>query len=153
MTPAGTSNELDVQNEWEENTTHTHTTTNDTCILARLALRQCVGLLGSQETLHRPQQYHSDKKANLHLPEVLEKTGLEDISLYSAFLACTFSRCAAMCAQTKHRDEVPAMSILTATAPLFPKTPWSAQSSSRGQVQLFIASQVAHGVADGTRGA
>ena len=25
MTPAGTSNELDVQNEWEENT-HTHTT-------------------------------------------------------------------------------------------------------------------------------
>ena len=26
MTPAGTSNELDVQNEWEENThTHTHT--------------------------------------------------------------------------------------------------------------------------------
>ena len=24
MTPAGTSNELDVQNEWEENT-HTHT--------------------------------------------------------------------------------------------------------------------------------
>ena len=23
MTPAGTSNELDVQNEWEENTTHT----------------------------------------------------------------------------------------------------------------------------------
>ena len=26
MTPAGTSNELDVQNEWEENT-HTHTST------------------------------------------------------------------------------------------------------------------------------
>ena len=26
VTPAGTSNELDVQNEWEENThTHTHT--------------------------------------------------------------------------------------------------------------------------------
>ena len=25
MTPAGTSNELDVQNEWEENTHHTHT--------------------------------------------------------------------------------------------------------------------------------
>ena len=26
MTPAGTSNELDVQNDWEENThTHTHT--------------------------------------------------------------------------------------------------------------------------------
>ena len=25
MTPAGTSNELDVQNEWEENT-HTHNT-------------------------------------------------------------------------------------------------------------------------------
>ena len=24
MTPAGTSNELDVQNEWEENTQHTH---------------------------------------------------------------------------------------------------------------------------------
>ena len=24
MTPAGTSNELDVQNEWEEHTTHTH---------------------------------------------------------------------------------------------------------------------------------
>ena len=24
MTPAGTSNELDVQNEWEENITHTH---------------------------------------------------------------------------------------------------------------------------------
>ena len=29
MTPAGTSNELDVQNEWEENThTHTHTHTH-----------------------------------------------------------------------------------------------------------------------------
>ena len=25
VTPAGTSNELDVQNEWEENTQHTHT--------------------------------------------------------------------------------------------------------------------------------
>ena len=25
MTPAGTSNELDVQNGWEENTKHTHT--------------------------------------------------------------------------------------------------------------------------------
>ena len=30
MTPAGTSNELDVQNEWEENThTHTHTPIGD----------------------------------------------------------------------------------------------------------------------------
>ena len=28
MTPAGTSNELDVQNEWEENT-HTHTSSLD----------------------------------------------------------------------------------------------------------------------------
>ena len=31
MIPAGTSNELDVQNEWEENThTHTHTHTHFT---------------------------------------------------------------------------------------------------------------------------
>ena len=30
VTPAGTSNELDVQNEWEENThTHTHTDYGD----------------------------------------------------------------------------------------------------------------------------
>ena len=30
MTPAGTSNELDLQNEWEENThTHTHTAHSD----------------------------------------------------------------------------------------------------------------------------
>ena len=30
VTPAGTSNELDVQNEWEENT-HTHTHTKRKC--------------------------------------------------------------------------------------------------------------------------
>ena len=33
MTPAGTSNELDVQNEWEENT-HTHTHAGDARIVA-----------------------------------------------------------------------------------------------------------------------
>ena len=37
MTPAGTSNELDVQNEWEENT-HTHTHTD----AINIALRSCI---------------------------------------------------------------------------------------------------------------
>ena len=43
MTPAGTSNELDVQNEWEENT-HTHThyrmfgESADLCFLSRAFL-------------------------------------------------------------------------------------------------------------------
>ena len=30
VTPAGTSNELDVQNEWEENTENTHTNEEET---------------------------------------------------------------------------------------------------------------------------
>ena len=33
VTPAGTSNELDVQNEWEENTTHTHNSFSNECCL------------------------------------------------------------------------------------------------------------------------
>lgn len=58
-----------------------------------------------------------------HLPLVSAKTGLDEMALYSAFLASTFSRCAAMCTHTKQSDEVPPTSILTDTAPLFPRYP------------------------------
>ena len=48
MTPAGTSNELDVQNEWEENT-HTHTAVRFVWRIASL-----LGVCGLVNYLHLP---------------------------------------------------------------------------------------------------
>ena len=49
MTPAGTSNELDVHNEWEENT-HTHTPTQQAfSFRTRHLCRQGVALAGTRQ--------------------------------------------------------------------------------------------------------
>ena len=47
MTPAGTSNELDVQDEWEENT-HTH------CTVLYCALLNYAGLGGANPAVNTP---------------------------------------------------------------------------------------------------
>lgn len=88
------------------------------------------GSAKSQPNTHlegEPRSHHDRRQRpplhSPHLPSVSAKTGLDEIALYSAFLASTCSRCAAMCTHTKQRDEAPATSILTATAPLFPRYP------------------------------
>lgn len=63
------------------------------------------------------------RKAYPYLPLVSANTGLDAMSLYSAFRPSTFSRCAVICTQTKHNEVEPATSIRIAVAPLFPSQP------------------------------
>ena len=52
MTPAGTSNELDVQNKWEENArTHNTHTTDTVCMYSGMVASSGLLLLGEQKVV------------------------------------------------------------------------------------------------------
>ena len=76
MTPAGTSNELDVQNEWEENThTHTHT---ERAFKEKAAMVQKIILYSEKATSQNKQEgggEHVWLSRRLHIEGRLKTTG------------------------------------------------------------------------------
>ena len=74
MTPAGTSNELDVQNEWEENT-HTHTDQREWHRMTRMTRPDCAVMCNLINT-HTHTHYCATKVYKYGASLAIQEVGL-----------------------------------------------------------------------------